>query len=133
MIRMKISLILISKYVIDKINSQIDYWQYKNSEETMFDTCILWAPEDINNFIHFKSSLVLFSYCYGSCHFKAGFAQQQLKSLALTITLPPFVLIVDALLAFPICSSIYKGQHTEMTVRDPWLTLPSAMMNHFLL
>lgn len=38
--------------------------------------------------------------------------------------------MVDALLAFPICSSIYKGQHTEIIVRDPWLTLHSAM-NHF--
>ena len=39
--------------------------------------------------------------------------------------------MVDALLAFPICSSIYKGQHTEMTVTDLRFTLHSEM-NHFL-
>ena len=37
----------------------------------------------------------------------------------------------DALLAFPICSSVYKGQHNEMTVTDLRFTLHSEM-NHFL-
>lgn len=41
------------------------------------------------------------------------------------------MLMVDALLAFPICSSTYKGQHTEMTATDLRLTLHSAI-NHFL-
>ena len=40
-------------------------------------------------------------------------------------------MMVDALLAFPICSSIYKGQHTEMTISDLRFTLHSAA-NHFL-
>ena len=40
-------------------------------------------------------------------------------------------MMVDALLAFPICSSIYKGQHTEMTVTDLRFTLHSSV-NHSL-
>lgn len=38
--------------------------------------------------------------------------------------------MVDALLAFPIPSSVYKGQHTEMTGTDLRLT-PHSKMNHF--